>query len=152
MDENPTSPDAETASEEPEGEKEIDIEEVIDETEVPAPPEGEPAEGGEGFATGVNNAFGRIFTLDLDPEEEDTSQLRQQLTGLAEDVRLGHNASRFFQEYVFTSEEPDPKMALMGSSIAAVGLAVAVRPELAEKLKKKTKRGVPIGQKEGDAK
>lgn len=129
----PTSDD--DNPEQPEGEKEIDVEEIIDEDDLQEPDQEEPS--GDGFATGVNKAFGRVFTLDLDPDKEDASRLRKQLQGLAEDVRLGHNTARFARTYVFTDDEPDPKTALLGSTVAACGMAIAIRPELIQKLRQK---------------
>lgn len=130
------APDSNT--DEPVGEKEIDIDQIIEDADVPEDQDAENGDAGageDGFRTAINNAFGRILTLDLDPGNEETDRLRRQLQGLAEDVRLGHNANRFLQKYVMTKGEPDPKTALFGSTVAALALALAIRPELPSKLK-----------------
>ena len=123
------------------GETEIDVSKIIENTETTETGEAEEKEEEEeeGFGTAINNAFGRILTIDLEPDKDKTKNLRKQLKGLAEDVRLGKNANRFLQEYVFTDEEPDPKTALLGSTISALALAVAIRPDLITKIKNKVK-------------
>jgi len=102
-------------------------EEVEEETQ-----EGTPTQG-KGLNTAINNAWGRIFTVDLDPEEPETNNVRKNLKGLAEDVGLGENAKKYYEENLSQDTE-NPKSQLIGSLILAIVLSASMRPDLMKKL------------------
>lgn len=90
----------------------------------------------KGLDTAINKGWGRILTADLDPEDEETSNIRKNLQGLAEDVGLGENAKHYYEEEI-KGGETDPKSELMGSLVLALALSLSMRPDLPQKLKKK---------------
>ena len=90
----------------------------------------------KGLDTAINKGWGRILTADLDPEDEETSNIRKNLQGLAEDVGLGENAKHYYEEEI-KGGETDPKGELIGSLILAVALSLSMRPDLPQKIQKK---------------
>jgi hypothetical protein len=92
----------------------------------------------KGLDTAINNAWGRIATIDLPPEEDETSNMRKNIQGLAEDVGLGHNAKWYYEEEL-KGDTDDPKKAVMGSLLLATVMTLSVRPELAQKIRKQMK-------------
>lgn len=94
-------------------------------------------DSGVGLESAVNNAWGRIFTMDLDPDDQETENVRKNLAGLAEDVGLGQNVNRFYQERLRSDGEMSPEKAVATSVILAAVISLAQRPDLAKKMKKK---------------
>lgn len=92
----------------------------------------------KGLDTAINNAWGRIATIDLDPDDEETTNMRKNIQGLAEDVGLGHNAKWYYEEEL-KGDTDDPKKAVMGSLLLATVMTLSVRPELAQKMQRELK-------------
>lgn len=92
----------------------------------------------KGLDTAINNAWGRLATIDLDPEDDETTNMRKNIQGLAEDVGLGHNAKWYYEEEL-KGDTDDPKKAVMGSLLLATVMTLSVRPELAQKIQKEMK-------------
>lgn len=93
----------------------------------------------KGLDSAINDGWGRIATIDLDPEEEETTNTRKNIAGLAEDVGLGQNVKWYYEEEL-KGDTDDPKKALMGSLIMAMVMTLTVRPELAQKIQKEVKK------------
>jgi len=91
-----------------------------------------------GLDTAINKGWGRLLTADLDPEDDEVSNMRKNLQGLADDVGLGENAKHYYDEHL-SGNSDDPKTALLGSLFLATILSLSLRPDLGKKLIKKAK-------------
>jgi len=95
----------------------------------------------KGLDKAVNEAWGSVFTLDMEPDSEDRDNLKTNLSQLAEDVGLGENVKWYADEHLFTDEEQTPRQALITSLILASILSLGMRPDLAKKGLEKAKQG-----------
>lgn len=115
--------------------EEKDLDELIDETDQETDSSEESTQS-KGLDTAINQAWGRIFTIDLDPEEEETSNIRKNLQGLAEDVGLGQNAAHYYEEEL-KGQTDDPRSQMLGSLVLAAVLSASMRPDLVQKFKER---------------
>lgn len=120
--------------------EETDLDDLIDETEEEIDSSEESTQS-KGLDTAVNQAWGRIFTIDLDPEEEETSNIRKNLQGLAEDVGLGQNAAHYYEEEL-KGQTDDPRSQMLGSLVLAAVLSASMRPDLVQKVKNRAEDGL----------
>ena len=93
-------------------------------------------EGGRGISESINQAYGTLFTWDLEDGQERTKTKRR-LKELADDLQLGENAFRTYEKFMESQEEIPPEKALMGSALACIVFGFIQRPELFERLKDK---------------
>lgn len=93
----------------------------------------------KGLDEAVNNLWGRIWTIDKDPEDEEAENIRKNLSAMAEDVGLGENAKWWADENLFTDEEQTPQQALMTSLLMASVVSLGMREDLLKKGYQKAK-------------
>lgn len=91
---------------------------------------------GRGISESINQAYGTLFTWDLEDGEE-RSNTKKRLKELADDLQLGENAFRTYEKFIDQEDEIPPEKALMGSALACLMFGFIQRPELFEKVKDK---------------
>lgn len=149
--EEPDAVDTETSSSS-DGAPVIDMDEYLDDDEDDDGDDGDsgadtPTEstettpepqGRKGLAESVNTLYGHALTFDMDEDDPETSETRDKLTQIAEDVTLGENAAWFYEEKIADAGELTPGKALLFSLIMAVVLGAMQRPDLVSTLKERT--------------
>jgi len=114
--------------------EETDLDTLVNEVEEGEDHKGETEKTPrKGLDDAINKGWGRLLTADLDPEDEEVSNMRKNLQGLAEDVGLGENAKHYYDEHL-SGDSDDPRTALLGSLVLAGMLSLSLRPELGKKL------------------